>query len=155
MKVTWSKGIALAGLALILGSAVHANAADPGKLSATDQLLIGAQKICPVSGGKLRAMGGPLKANVGGQTVFLCCKGCFGKKISAANWSKVMANLAAAQKICPVMKRPLPKNAVSTVVAGRRVFVCCKPCTKKIAADPKKYLAIVDSQLKKNIKTRK
>ena len=155
MKVTLSKGMVLAGLTLILGSAAYATAAEPAKLTAADRLLIGAQKICPVSGDPLHAMHGPVKANVGGQTVFLCCKGCFGKKISAANWAKVTANLAAAQGICPVMKRPLPKNPVSTIVAGRRVFVCCKPCTKKIAADPKKYLAIVDAQLKKNVKTRK
>jgi hypothetical protein len=116
-----------------------------------DALLVAAQKICPVSGEDLRAMGGPIKAKSGDQRVFLCCKGCVGTPISKENWAKVTANLAAAQGRCPVMNRPLPQDAASTVVNGRRVFVCCPPCTGKIQANPDKYLAIVEQMLAKNV----
>lgn len=116
-----------------------------------DALLVAAQKICPVSGEDLRSMGGPIKAKSGDQTIFLCCKGCVGKPISKENWAKVTANLAAAQGRCPVMNRPLPQGAASTVVNGRRVFVCCPPCTGKIQANPEKYLSIVDEILANNV----
>ena len=116
-----------------------------------DALLAAAQKLCPVSGEDLRSMGGPIKAKSGDQTIFLCCKGCVGKPISKENWAKVTANLAAAQGRCPVMNRPLPQGAASTVVNGHKVFVCCPPCTGKIQANPEKYLAVVDAMLAKNV----
>jgi hypothetical protein len=121
------------------------------KAPTIDELLIAAQKVCPVSGGDLRAMSGPIKAKSGDQTVFLCCKGCLDKPIPKENWAKVTANLAAAQGRCPVLNRPLPKGAASVVVKGRRVFVCCPPCTGKIQANPEKFLAVVDALLAKNV----
>lgn len=116
-----------------------------------EQLLIRAQKICPVSGEELGSMGKPLKAKSGERTVFLCCKGCAGREINPEHWQTIQANLASAQEICPVMKKKLPADPASIVVKNRAVFVCCKPCTKKIAADPDKYLAVVDAQLVKNL----
>ncbi|RIK74667.1 MAG: hypothetical protein DCC68_22695 [Planctomycetota bacterium] len=116
-----------------------------------DALLIAAQKICPVSGGDLRAMGGPIKAKSGDQTVFLCCKECLGKPISKENWAQVTVNLTAAQGRCPVMNRPLPQGAKSVVVNGRRVFVCCPPCIGKIQANPDRFLAVVNAMLAKNV----
>ena len=60
-----------------------ANAADkaddtPGfvELSVEDRALAEKQKVCPVSGERLGAMGKPVKITVKGQTVFLCCAGC-------------------------------------------------------------------------------
>jgi YHS domain-containing protein len=46
------------------------------KLSPEDRALALKQKVCPVSGEALGSMGTPLKMNVKGQTVFLCCEGC-------------------------------------------------------------------------------
>lgn len=114
-------------------------------------LLVRAQKVCPVMGKDLTKMGGPVRATVGEQTVFLCCKGCFKGKIAKQHWDQIQANLIAAQGKCPVMGKPLPKNAASIVVSGRKVFVCCPPCTNKIKADPGKYLAIVDRFLEENL----
>jgi YHS domain-containing protein len=34
------------------------------------------QKICPVSGGALGAMGTPIKVAVEGRDVYICCEGC-------------------------------------------------------------------------------
>jgi len=41
-----------------------------------DRQLIARQKICPVSGGDLGSMGGPVKVVVDGRVVFICCKEC-------------------------------------------------------------------------------
>ena len=45
-------------------------------LTAEDRELIAKQKVCPVSGDALGAMGDPVKVVIKGQTVFLCCSGC-------------------------------------------------------------------------------
>ena len=46
------------------------------ELSATDKVLAEKQKICPVSGEALGLMGAPVKIDVKGQPVFICCAGC-------------------------------------------------------------------------------
>jgi YHS domain-containing protein len=46
------------------------------ELSAEDRVLAMKQKVCPVTGEALGSMGVPLKMEVKGQTVFLCCEGC-------------------------------------------------------------------------------
>jgi hypothetical protein len=45
-------------------------------LSAEDRELAIKQKICPVSGGPLGSMGAPVKVNVAGHDVFICCEHC-------------------------------------------------------------------------------
>ncbi|HEY8506415.1 MAG TPA: hypothetical protein VIL46_17665 [Gemmataceae bacterium] len=44
-----------------------------------DQEAVARQGKCPVMGAELGSMGAPWKAEVGGRTLFLCCKGCAGK----------------------------------------------------------------------------
>lgn len=44
-----------------------------------DQAAINAQRVCPISGKSLGAMGGPIKVTRGDRSVFLCCQGCLGK----------------------------------------------------------------------------
>jgi hypothetical protein len=122
------------------------------KTTHEDELMIAAQKTCPISGEALGEMGAPVKTKVGDQTIFLCCKACIGKEISPENRQKLTANLIAAQGICPVLGKPLPKDAASVVVNNRQVFVCCKMCIAKIQADPAKYIAKVDDQIEKNLK---
>lgn len=125
--------------------------APSGEEAKAKRLLVQAQKICPVSGKDLTKMGGPVKARIGEQSVFLCCQACFDGKVQQQHWEQVQANLKKAQGKCPAMGKPLPEDAASTVVQGRRVFVCCPPCTKKIEADPKTYLAKVDELLEENL----
>lgn len=109
-----------------------------------DQLRIAVQQICPVSGKKLGAMGEPVKAQVGEETVFLCCKGCLNGKINPEYWATIHANFAKAQRICPVSKRELPAKPKWTIVEGEVIYVCCPSCTNKITAAPEKYLRAVD-----------
>jgi hypothetical protein len=111
----------------------------------TQQLLIAAQGICPVSGKALGSTGAPIKATTAdGEEVYLCCMGCQGKPSSAVHSKTIQANLIKAQGVCPVTNEALPTDAQSTVVDGRRVFVCCPDCIAKIKADPSTYLARVN-----------
>jgi YHS domain-containing protein len=45
-------------------------------LSEQDQLAAMGQGVCPVSGEQLGEKGAPIKLDVDGQTVFLCCSNC-------------------------------------------------------------------------------
>lgn len=119
-----------------------------------ERLLVAAQKICPVTGKGLTSMGDPVKAKVGERTLYLCCKGCFKAKINEQHMAQVEKNLMAAQGKCPIMGKKLPASPKSIVVEGRKVFVCCPPCTEKIKADPKKHLATVNKLLAVNLSKR-
>jgi len=46
------------------------------ELPEADRVLAEKQKVCPVSGEPLGSMGKPIKVEVKGRTVFLCCEGC-------------------------------------------------------------------------------
>lgn len=135
------------GLIVGMSLAAFAKADDPAEQAQPDRLLIQAQRICPVTGKDLGSMGGPVKAEVAGATVFLCCKGCFGKPLDQNHWSQVQANIAAAQGMCPIFKRALGDRPVPVVVNHRLLYVCCKPCTKKVQADPSGSIAFVNEQL--------
>ncbi len=63
-------------------------------LSAEDQALADAQKICPVGGGELGSMGVPYKVMVEDRAVFLCCEHC--KDALLADPDKYLAKLDAA-----------------------------------------------------------
>lgn len=116
------------------------------KLSQHDQLHIAAQQICPVTGTKLGSHGTPVKVTVGKQKeeVFLCCNGCLKSQLNAEHWKTIHANFAKTQAKCPVMGHDLPENPKWTIVDGQIIYVCCPPCTKKIAEDKEKYLTKVD-----------
>lgn len=114
-------------------------------LSKEDRLRAAVQKICPVTGRNLGSMGTPFKVRVGGMEVFLCCEGCKSGTIDRGHWSEIAKHIKDAQARCPVMDKELPANAKSAVVNGQLVYVCCPPCTKKIAADPAEYLSKVNA----------
>lgn len=110
-----------------------------------NQLRATVQDICPVSGEKLGSMGAPLKVQVGKETIYLCCKGCVGREIQKKHWATIHTNIAKAQGVCPVMGHELPAKPKWTIVEGQVVYVCCPPCTEKLAAEPQKYLRDVDT----------
>ncbi len=133
-------------LALTLGAVAAARGQQPPNQQApnSEQLLIAVQRICPVSGQTLGGHGQPVRARIAGQTGYLCCKACLDGKVDAGHWSTVRANLARAQQKCPVMNKPLPEKPQPVVVDGRLIYICCPPCSEKIAADPEKYFRLVD-----------
>lgn len=128
-------------IAMVLGAYHSANGQE---VSQQDQLRAAVQQICPISGLQLGQHGPPVKVQVGQQTIFLCCRGCAKRKIDPKHWGTIHANFARAQGICPVMKHKLPAKPEWTIVKGQIVYVCCPPCTKKVAAEPEKYLREVE-----------
>lgn len=72
-------------------AALPAAAVPPGPTAAA--LPYGGQKLCPVTGEELGAMGAPLPAVVKGQTVYVCCRGCVAK--AQADPDKTLAAVAA------------------------------------------------------------
>jgi YHS domain-containing protein len=64
-------------------------------------------------------------------------------KVTAAD-----APFVAAQKRCPVMDEPLDAmgGPFKVNAAGKAIYICCPGCAKKIAADPHKYLNILEQQ---------
>lgn len=118
------------------------------KQADSDQIHVKAQRICPVSGKELGSMGEPIKVKVGKEEhAFLCCKGCVGQKLDANHWRTIQANLAKAQGTCPIMGKPIDATMKSTIVNGRRIFVCCPPCIEKIDADPAGFVLKLDKQI--------
>ena len=105
----------------------------------SDRLLALAQKICPVSGEQLGSQEAPVKVQVGKEHILLANQECVGQKIDPALWQTVQSNLAKAQGICPVMEKEVDSTMESTIVNGRRIYVCCPPCINKIEAEPTKY----------------
>ena len=138
--------VALSFVVAVAGMA-SAGGRSPEEQQKKDQLHIAVQQICPVSGQQLGNHGAPIKVTVGEkkEEIFLCCQGCLQQKIDPKHWATIHANVAKSQRVCPVMKKPLPQSAKWMIVEGRVVYVCCPPCTDKIAADPTTYLTAVDN----------
>ena len=53
------------------------------KLSPEDAATAERQHVCPVSGEMLGTMGAPLKFNVKGQQVWICCEACKDKLLTS------------------------------------------------------------------------
>ncbi len=53
-----------------------------------------------------------------------------------------LSSALVPQSICPIMKEPINKK-LFVDGAGVRIYVCCKGCIAKIAADPEKYVKIL------------
>ena len=67
-------------------------AAERAKLSPADRALVEAQEWCVISTDeRLGSMGTPLKLDIKGQPVFVCCKGC--KKEAESDPDKTLAKV--------------------------------------------------------------
>jgi YHS domain-containing protein len=117
---------------------------------------IAQQKFCPVSKQPLGSMGAPIVVELGGETVYVCCKGCIdavranpAKYLAGKQPLKVIpatnADAAAIdlQQVCPVMDEQLGSMGTPLKVIGleRDVYLCCKGCLKFLEKEPEKYLA--------------
>jgi Cu(I)/Ag(I) efflux system membrane fusion protein len=51
-------------------------AAPPGSSAAENRILAAKQKVCPVTGAPLDSMGEPVRLEVAGRIVFVCCEAC-------------------------------------------------------------------------------
>jgi hypothetical protein len=140
------------------------------KLSEADRKLAEAQRYCPAEPEKrLGSMGAPVKLEVDGKPVFLCCAGCKDHALSdpkatlaaveklkkvAAALGKLKATdqaLAEQQRHCPVMddsRLGSMGTPVKIEIKGKPVFLCCKGCEEEALAD-------ADATLKKVEKLKK
>lgn len=135
------KTLCMIAALLVATSAVSAQAQE---LSDHDKIHIAVQEICPISGQKLGSMGTPLKVKIGEEHIYVCCKGCLQKQVDPTHWATIHNNFAKAQGICPVMENKLSAKAKWTIVEGQIFYVCCPPCTEKIAKDPQAYMKKLD-----------
>ena len=118
---------------------------------------------------RLALLGVPVKLEVGGKPVFLCCAGCRDhaladpkatlaeveklKKVTVALGKLKGADqaLAEQQRFCPVMddsRLGSMGTPVKIEIKGKPVFLCCKGCEEEALADP-------DATLKKVEKLKK
>lgn len=68
-------------------------AAEMEKLSPEDRKAAEAQKFCVVSNGSLLgSMGAPIKLDINGQSVFICCSGC--KSVALKDPENTLATVA-------------------------------------------------------------
>ena len=140
------------------------------KLSEADRKLAEAQRYCPAEPeNRLGSMGTPVKLDVGGKPVFLCCAGCRDhaladpkatlaeveklKKVTVALGKLKGADqtLAEQQRFCPVMDDSRLGSMgmpIKIEIKGKPVFLCCKACEEEALADP-------DGTLKKVEKLKK
>ena len=125
-------------------AAGYAQQTQENQLDEGDFLQIAVQKICPVMGVELGSMGTPIKVRIGDQKVYLCCASCVGKEVNKSHWKTIQNNIANAQVNCPIMGMPVDASKESTVVDGRKVFVCCPPCIDKIQANADSAIAKVN-----------
>lgn len=110
---------------------------------------------CPVSGGKLGAMGPPVVKEYDGRQIRFCCSECPAKfEADPAKYlKKVDAAIVKQQKrfypleTCVVSDEKFGGDmgpAIDYVFQNRLVRVCCKDCVKKLKATPGKYLSKLD-----------
>jgi hypothetical protein len=78
-------------------------AAERAKLPAEDRALVDAQEWCAVSNDeRLGSMGAPIKLDIQGQAVFVCCKGCVRKaEADPEKTLKIVAELKAKKAAAP------------------------------------------------------
>ncbi len=110
------------------------------------------QTVCPVMGGKIDST---QYTDIQGQRVYHCCGGCT-KKLSAdpdTYFKKASAQgviFENIQKRCPVSGKALSSKDIFTDYEGRRIYFSNKDCPAKFAANPVKYLKILDKQTKED-----
>jgi len=128
------------------------------KLPDSDRKLVETQRYCAVeTQSRLGSMGAPVKLEVGGKFVFLCCAGCEEAALadskatvaSADKLKKVTAALgklsekdravAERQRFCPVTEESRLGSMGTPIrieIAGKPVFLCCEGCRDSALEDP-------------------
>jgi YHS domain-containing protein len=108
------------------------------------------QTNCPVMGGKIDSTS---YADIQGQRVYFCCPMCEkGLRKDPDKYFKKAAEEGVlfenVQTFCPVSGEKLENKDVYIDYEGRRVYLCCKGCTKAFEKDPSKFLAKLDEEPK-------
>lgn len=112
---------------------------------------------CPVSGGRLGAMGEPIVKKYDGGEVRFCCEGCI-ETFEAAkdeHWKEVDEQIAKEQTpyypltTCIVSGEPLVEDgediAINYIYRNRLVRFCCRGCVEDFLKDPEPALKKLDA----------
>ena len=132
-------------LPILLIGTVPALAED--KPAKAEQKPLQPQTKCPIMGG---AINRTLYADVQGQRIYVCCKGCIApiQKDPAKAFAALQKNGERAesrQRTCPVMGGAVdPKLYVE--YKGRRIYACCDGCLRPMRKDPAKYVSKITAQ---------
>ena len=98
------------GIAAKPGDPADEVAAERAKLSPEDRALVEAQEWCVVqTDERLGSMGPPIKLDIKGQPVFICCKGC--KKKAERDPDATLAKLAELKAKAAAAKAGGPSGA--------------------------------------------
>jgi YHS domain-containing protein len=142
--------IAFLGLSTqLLASSCHDHGGShQHKKAETTSNFKGTQKVCPI-------MKNPIDEEAyvesQGQKVYFCCPGCDKKFLKdpekyfseMKTRGEVSENI---QTVCPVSGEDLDENKVSLTLPGRKVFFCCKKCSRSFKKDPAKYTVNLESK---------
>jgi YHS domain-containing protein len=150
MMMNMTRFLAISSGILILAIGVLAGEIPTDSSKAND--LSKHQTVCPVMGGKIDSTE---YTDIQGQRVYHCCGGCQKKLVAnpdkyfkkAAEQGVIFENI---QKRCPVSGQVLSNKEIFTDYQGRRIYFSDKDCPAKFAADPVKYLKILDKQTKED-----
>ncbi len=150
MKKDMTKILAISAgiLMMAIGVSAGENPVDSSKSNGLPKN----QTVCPVMGGKIDSTE---YTDIQGQRVYHCCGGCQKKLVAnpdkyfkkAAEQGVIFENI---QKRCPVSGKPLTTREFFTDLDGRRIYFAEKDGPAKFAADPAKYLKILDKQTKED-----
>ncbi len=139
------------------------------ELPEEDRPLAESQRICPVTEMELGSMGTPIKVDVNGTPIFICCEGCRESLLEeSGKYLAILANpdklsdeeeqaiatalselspedraIAEQQRICPVADYRLGSMGppIKVDVNGTPVFICCGGCREGLLEESEKYLA--------------
>lgn len=112
---------------------------------------------CPITGGKLGSMGDPSVHIVGGREVRFCCPPClpkFERAVEAgaeAGWVGIDRQMIKDQlphypvQTCIVTGHALGASPIDRIYRNRLVRFGSEGCEKTFAADPPRYLAVLDA----------
>ena len=108
------------------------------------------QTVCPVMGGKIDK---ELYVDADGKRIYVCCKGCIEKvKADPQKYIKQLESQGVTlekapvpQTVCPVMGGKIDKN-IYVDADGKRIYVCCEGCVKKVKENPRKYIKQLEDQ---------
>lgn len=95
-----------------------------------------AQTVCPITGRQLRSVQSPVRVAVDGFQFAVADADSREKALAdpAAAFAALAKNGEAAEPVsqaCPVMGNRVNKN-IYIQKDGRRVYICCKGCTKRV-----------------------
>lgn len=106
------------------------------------------QETCPIGGEPVDTT---LFTDVDSVRIYVCSTACIAKvAIDPAGAIETLKQRgerpAQRQTLCPVLEGKAIKKSLYVDHDGKRIYVCCKSCVKKVTQDPATYIAKLEAQ---------